>query len=54
MVHNHCLAKSIHDASWSGFFEKLFAKADRDVNAALNIRAVGLHSLGLALEAPCL
>ncbi len=27
---------------------------DRDVNAALNIRAVGLHSLGLSLEAPCL
>jgi putative transposase len=25
---------------------------DRDLNAALNIRAVGLHSLGLALEAP--
>jgi transposase len=27
---------------------------DRDLNAALNIRAVGLHSLGLSLEAPCL
>ncbi|HEX9130946.1 MAG TPA: RNA-guided endonuclease TnpB family protein [Ktedonobacteraceae bacterium] len=25
---------------------------DRDLNAALNIRAVGLHSLGLSLEAP--
>jgi putative transposase len=96
MVHNHCLAKSIHDASWSGFFDKLFTKAeeagrraikvnpaytsqdcsrchhrqvmplservyhcpcclleiDRDVNAAMNIKAVGLHSVGLSLEAP--
>jgi putative transposase len=96
MVHNHCLAKSIHDASWSGFFDKLFSKAeeagrmaikvnpaytsqdcsrchyrqimplsertyhcpccllsiDRDLNAALNIKAVGLHSVGLPLEAP--
>ncbi|HVB74713.1 MAG TPA: zinc ribbon domain-containing protein [Ktedonobacteraceae bacterium] len=25
---------------------------DRDVNAALNIKAVGLHSVGLSLEAP--
>ena len=25
---------------------------DRDLNASLNIRAVGLHSLGLSLEAP--
>ena len=27
---------------------------DRDLNAALNIRAVGLHGLGLSLEAPAL
>ncbi len=96
MVHNHCLAKSIGDASWTGFFEKLFSKAeeagrtavkvnpaytsqtcsqcghrqkmplserifacpcchahlDRDLNAALNIRALGLQGLGLSLEAP--
>src|SRR5437588_12584258 len=96
MVHNHCLAKSIHDASWSGFFDKLFAKAaeagrialkvnpaytsqdcsrchhrqvmplsertyhcpccllsiDRDLNAALNIRGLGLQALGLSVEAP--
>lgn len=95
MTHHHCLAKSIHDASWSAFFSQLSCKAaeagrtyvavnpaytsqdcsrchhrqgmplsertyhcpccilsiDRDLNAALNIRAVGLHSLGLSLEA---
>jgi len=96
MTHNHCLAKSIVDASWSAFFGQLSCKAeeagrqfikvnpaytsqtcstcghrqkmpldlrvfacpcchahlDRDLNAAKNICAVGLHSLGLAREAP--
>ncbi len=98
MTHTHCLAKSIHDASWSEFFSKLSCKAeeagrkyvavnpaytsqdcsrchhrqvmplsertyqcpccllslDRDLNASLNILGVGLHSLGLSLEAPVL
>ncbi len=28
MVHNHCLAKSIHDVAWSGFFSALSYKAE--------------------------
>jgi putative transposase len=27
MTHNHCLSKSIHDASWSAFFSQLACKA---------------------------
>ena len=96
MTHNHCLAKSIADTSWSAFFSQLHSKAeeagrlymavnpaytsqtcsrcghrqkmplservfacpcchvqlDRDLNAALNIRALGLQGLGLSVEAP--
>ncbi len=37
MTHNHCLAKSIHDASWSGFFDKLFGKAAEAGRTALKV-----------------
>src|SRR5436305_10630294 len=37
MTHNHCLAKSIADASWSGFFDKLFSKAEEAGRRALKV-----------------
>lgn len=97
MVHNHCLAKSISDAAWSGFLRNMTYKAEwagrrivavnpaytsqncsgcghrqpmplgehvyrcpccgleigRDLNASLNILALGLQSIGIqSVEAP--
>ncbi len=96
LIYNHCLAKSISDAAWTQFFDRLLSKAeeagrqfitvnpaytsqdcsrchhrqkmplrertyhcpycllviDRDLNAARNIKAVGLHRVGLPQEAP--
>jgi len=40
------LSVRIHDCPHCGLV------LDRDHNAAINIRAVGLHSLGFTLEAP--
>ncbi len=37
MVHNHYLAKSIHDAAWTGFFDKLFAKAEEAGRTAVKV-----------------
>jgi putative transposase len=37
MMHNHCLAKSIADASWSGFFDKLFSKAEEAGRTAIKV-----------------
>src|SRR2546421_514397 len=37
MTHNHCLAKSIQDAAWSGFLDKLFAKAEEAGRTAIKI-----------------
>ena len=37
MLHNHCLAKSIADASWSAFFAQLFAKAEEAGRIAVKV-----------------
>ncbi|MFL5705671.1 MAG: RNA-guided endonuclease InsQ/TnpB family protein, partial [Ktedonobacteraceae bacterium] len=38
MMHNHCLAKSIADASWSGFFDRLFSKAEEAGRTAIKVK----------------
>jgi putative transposase len=37
MTHNHCLAKSIVDASWSAFFAQVFAKAEEAGRTAIKV-----------------
>src|SRR5437773_420343 len=37
MLHKHCLAKSIADASWSAFFAQLFAKAEEAGRIAVKV-----------------
>jgi putative transposase len=37
MMQNHCLAKSIADASWSVFFDKLFSKAEEAGRTAIKV-----------------
>jgi len=39
MVKNHCLAKSIHDVSWSNFMEKVFYKAEGAGKIFLKVNA---------------
>ncbi len=36
-THNHCIAKSIHEASWSDFFDRLFSKAEDASQMALKV-----------------
>lgn len=37
MIHNHCLAKNIADASWSMFFDLLFSKAEEAGRTSVKI-----------------